>query len=96
MAVEHMVWIRFGGGVSGEAIEGHLSALRGLAETVPGIMEIKAGENFTDRANGFKHGLSVTLESKEALEIYAGHPAHVAVATALKRDAELMAMDFEF
>jgi len=94
--VEHMVWIKFNEGITPERIEEHLSGLQSLAEIVPGIVALKVGENFTDRAKGFTHGLSVTLESKSALEIYATHPEHVAVAKPLKEDAELMAMDFEF
>ena len=53
------------------------------------------GKNFTDRANGFTHGLLVTLKDKAALEAYGPHPEHVAVAKPLKEDADLMAMDFE-
>lgn len=93
--VEHMVWMKFRDGVTPARIEQHLAALRGLCETVPGIVRLAVGENFTDRAEGFTHGLLVTLESRDALSTYATHPAHVAVAEPLKRDAELRAMDFE-
>jgi len=64
--------------------------------TVPGIISLRLGKNFTDRAKGFTHGLVVTLENKAALPIYADHPEHMAVATELRKDAEVMAMDFEF
>ena len=90
-----MVWIRFHDGVTDDAIAQHLAGLRGLADKVPGIVRLAVGENFTDRAGGFTHGLLVTLESREALQTYADHPEHVAVAGPLKRDAELRAMDFE-
>lgn len=93
--VEHMVWIRFQPGVSANAIENHLAGLRRLPEKVPGIRKLAVGENFTDRAGGFTHGLLVTLESREALKTYADHPEHLAVAGPLQRDAELLALDFE-
>ena len=93
MAVEHMVWIRFNDGVDDRRIAGHLAGLKGLAETVPGIVDLTVGENFTDRARGFTHGLLVRLESRKDLDRYLAHPDHVAVAGPLKQDADLMAMD---
>ncbi len=95
MPVEHMVWIRFKPGVSDDRISEHMADLASLKDRVPGVLRLEVGENFTDRAKGFTHGLVVTLESREALDAYANHPDHVAVAGPLKEDAELMAMDFE-
>ncbi len=91
-----MVWFKWNEGVTPAQIEQHLSGLRSLTEKVPGIIALKCGLNFTDRARGFTHGLSVTLESLEGLKIYADHPEHMAVATKIRSDAEVMAMDFEF
>ncbi|WP_432798283.1 Dabb family protein [Poriferisphaera sp. WC338] len=96
MAVQHMVWIKFNANTPQTRIDHHLAALGALRTKVPGITHLSVGQNFTDRANGFTHGLLVTLESKSALETYATHPEHVPVATALKEDATLMAMDYEF
>ena len=93
--VEHMVWIRFHDGVTDDAIQAHLDGLRGLADKVPGIVKLAVGENFTDRAGGCTHGLLVTLESRAALNTYADHPDHLAVAGPLQRDADLLALDFE-
>lgn len=93
--IEHMVWIRFHDGVSRDAIDTHLAGLRGLPDKIPGIVRLAVGENFTDRSGGFTHGLLVTLESRDALQRYADHPDHLAVAGPLKRDAELRALDFE-
>ncbi len=95
MAVQHMVWMKFHDGVSDEQIAEHCEHLRGLKAIVPGIVDIAVGENFTDRAEGCTHGLLVTLTDRAALETYATHPAHVAVADPLKRDAKLLAMDIE-
>lgn len=95
MTVEHMVWIRFKPGVDKHKQQQHMAGLRGLAGRVPGILKLAVGENFTDRAKGYTHGLLVTLESRDALKVYAAHPEHVAVAGPLREDADLMAMDFE-
>ena len=96
MSVAHMVWIKFNSSVSQETIDEHIQRLSSLKETVPGILELTLGENFTDRANGCTHGVLVVVEDKEALAAYAAHPDHVAVASALLEDATLMALDYEY
>ncbi|MDL5053637.1 Dabb family protein [Oscillatoria laete-virens NRMC-F 0139] len=96
MKVEHIVWFKWNEGVSAERIGLHLKALADLRHTVPGIVSLRLGKNFTDRAKGFTHGLVVTLENRAALPVYADHPAHMAVAVEIRKDAEVMAMDFEF
>lgn len=96
MPVEHMVWIKFKPTVSPERIEEHLTGLRALKDKVPGIIKLTVGENFTDRAP-FTHGLLVTLESREALQVYADHPEHVAVAKPMRDDSEaIQALDYEY
>lgn len=95
MAVEHMVWIRFHEGVAAGRIAEHLAGLAGLKGKVPGVIDVKVGENFTDRADGCTHGLLVTLEDRAALEAYGPHPEHAKVAGPLKEDADLLAMDIE-
>ena len=96
MPVQHMVWIKFHEQVTDARKAEHLAGLESLVEKIPGILHLSVGKNFTDRAQGFTHGLLVTLESKQALEIYAPHPEHVAVAGPLREDTVLMAMDYEF
>ncbi|QDU35434.1 Stress responsive A/B Barrel Domain protein [Poriferisphaera corsica] len=96
MAVEHIVWVKFNDGVSEEKKAELVDGLKGLESKVPGIERFTIGKNFTDRAKGFGLGFVVTLESKEALKVYAEHPEHVKVAVELKANAELMAMDYEF
>ncbi len=95
MAVEHMVWMKFKPGVSEKRIAEHLAGLEGLADKIDVIKSLKVGANFTDRAQGFTHGLIVTFNCRGCLTTYLEHPDHVAVAGPLKADAELMAMDVE-
>ena len=95
MVVQHMVWMRFHDEVSDRRIAEHCENLRNLKDKVPGVINIWVGENFTDRADGCTHGLLVTLADREALQTYASHPDHVAVAGPLKEDAKLLAMDIE-
>ncbi len=95
MAVNHMVWIKIRAGTPPERVATHLAGLRSLLTRVPGVRELTVGENFTDRANGYTHGLSVMLADRAALQAYLVHPAHVEVATALRQDAEILALDYE-
>ena len=95
MTVEHIVWIKFKPGIGPDRIAEHLAALASLPDRVPTIVNLRLGENFTDRANGYTHGLIVTFANRASLETYATHPQHVPIADALKQDADLLAMDFE-
>lgn len=74
--IEHVVLLSVR---PGENAEPMLSALRALAETIPGIVSLSAGANITQRGKQFTHGLSLRLESQEALDRYLAHPRHVAV-----------------
>jgi hypothetical protein len=96
MAVEHMVWFRFRQEVPQARRDALAAELRALAGVVPQVSRIEAGTNFTERARGCQLGLLVTLESKEALDAYQVHPAHVAVAQQLRAECEeIFALDFE-
>ena len=95
MAVQHMVWCRFNDGVSAERIQEHVERLKTLPDGVPFVQKVEVGENFTDRARGFTHGIIVTLPDRESLPKYIEHPFHVEIAIPLKADAEVMAMDME-
>ena len=97
MPVEHMVWIKFKDGVGAERKAEHVRNLAALGETVPAIESIRVGENFTDRARGFTHGLVVTVATRADLPRYLNHPKHVEAAGPMKEDAaEVMAMDIEW
>jgi len=65
--IEHVVLLAVR---PGEDAEPMLTALRELAETIPGIVSLSAGSNITDRGKQFTHGLSLRLESQEALDRY--------------------------
>ena len=96
MAVNHTVWMKFRPGVDADQVEAHLQALRLIPGRIPGVQSLTLGRNFTDRANGFTHGLCVILDDRAALAAYGPHPYHVEVATALRRDADLLVLDYEY
>jgi hypothetical protein len=72
-------------------------AISALVDEVPGVLELRFGEDFSKtRAGGFTHVLVVRLANKAALEAYGPHPAHQRVVTefiAPIREA-VLAVDF--
>ncbi|MFM7784686.1 MAG: Dabb family protein [Gammaproteobacteria bacterium] len=97
MAVHHMVWVRFRPEVPESRIAAIEASLRQLPGRVPGMQSMTMGRNFTDRANGCTHGISVILDDRAALEHYAVDPFHVDVAGALRESCDvLMAVDYEY
>jgi len=96
MSINHLLFIKFHAHVTAERIAEDLSALRSLKGRVPGIEDLTAGHNFTDRAAGYTHGVVVTLKDRETLASYIAHPYHTEVAKQLRADAEYLVMDYEF
>lgn len=95
MAVQHMVWLKFKPGVTPQRIAHHMTALAAMKGQIDHIGSITVGPNFTDRADGYTHGLVVTVADRAALQAYLEHPDHLAVAAPLREDAEILAMDIE-
>ena len=76
--VEHLVLFKVKDGAGEEAIQAMQAALKGLQQAIPGILEITVGANFSERSQGFTHGLLVRFEDRTALDTYIPHPAHEA------------------
>ena len=94
--VEHMVWARFKPGVSPEEADRLVADVAAMARQVEGVLDVKAGRNFTGASGGHTHGWTLTLRDREALQAYGEHPAHRAIAGPLLAAAELLKMDIEF
>jgi len=77
-----------------------LRRLRRLKEEVPGILDLTCGVSFSERSQGYTHGLVVRFPDKEALDSYQDHPRHqAAVQEAIRPIVEsggVLAMDYEF
>ena len=94
MALEHMVWLTPKACVGNDKMEEILASIRALTH-LPGVIAISAGRNITDRANGAKHGVLVTLERAADLPEYLSHPDHQAVGVVLREHCEVLALDYE-
>ncbi|WP_078544775.1 Dabb family protein [Litchfieldia alkalitelluris] len=76
---EHMVFFKFNEHFTTVKGEELIGLLKQFKEAIPGIVELTAGINVTDEKEnekGYKLGLRVTFENKDALDNYGPHPIH--------------------
>lgn len=96
--LEHLVLFKFKPDVGDAHIDRVAAALMALKANVPSIIDITAGRNFSERAQGFQLGLVVRLKDKAGLASYMAHPNHQAVVVDLVRPFtdNIVAVDYEF
>jgi Stress responsive A/B Barrel Domain len=94
--IDHLVFLAVREEASQEDTEDLISSIRGLKETVPGVVDLTVGENFSERSGGYTHGLFVRFESAEDLQRYMKHPDHLAVVEKLDRLTSRIVVDYEF
>ena len=87
MPIQHIVLLEKKETATAKQLNSFLGAAKRLKDKVPGILEVKLGENFTDRAP-HSHAIIVTMADKDALAGYGPHPAHQEVATMLRQVAK--------
>ena len=93
--IDHLVFVSVRGEASPEDVEDLISSIRGLKDTVPGVVDLSVGENFSERSGGYTHGIFVRLESVEDLQGYMKHPDHLAVVEKLDRLTSRIVVDYE-
>ncbi len=94
--IDHLVFIAVREDASPEDVEDLVSSIRGLKDSVPGVVDLTVGENFSERSGGYTHGLFVRFETREDLQRYMGHPDHLAVVEKLDRLTTRIVADYEF
>jgi hypothetical protein len=94
--IDHLVFLAVREDASPEGIEDLISSIRGLKETVPGVVDLTVGKNFSARSGGYTHGLFVRFESVEDLQDYLRHPDHLAVVEKLDALTDRIVIDYEF
>ncbi|PSL44398.1 stress responsive alpha/beta barrel protein [Salsuginibacillus halophilus] len=95
--IEHIVIMKFNEATTLEQMQEGARRLEQLKDEIPGILEMKAGINFSERSQGFEFALTSRFESKEALEAYGPHPKHEEVVEYLNSIglSDKLAVDFE-
>ena len=94
--IDHLVFIAVREDALPEDVEDLISSIRGLKDSVPGVVDLTVGENFSERSGGYTHGLFVRFESREDLQRYMEHPDHLAVVEKLDRLTTRIVADYEF
>lgn len=97
--IEHLVLFKARPDASPEQVETMLSRLRALQDEVPGILYLSCGTNFSERSQGYTHGLVVRFGDRDGLQAYQVHPRHVAAVTEAIRptveEGGILALDYE-
>ena len=94
--IDHLVFLATNEDASPEDIEDLISSIQGLKDTVPRVVDLSVGENFSPRSGGYTHGLFVRFETADNLQGYLEHPDHQAVAEKLDRLTSRIVVDYEF
>jgi antibiotic biosynthesis monooxygenase (ABM) superfamily enzyme len=94
--IDHLVFLAAREEASSEDIEDLTSSIRGLKDTVPSVVDLSVGENFTERSGGYTHGVFVRFDSVEGLQEYMKHPDHLAVVEKLDALTSRIVVDYEF
>jgi DNA integrity scanning protein DisA with diadenylate cyclase activity len=87
MPIEHIVLIEKKETTPEEKLDAFFHSVNSLKDKIPGILEVKIGENFTERSP-HSHAVIVTMEDRTTLAGYGPHPAHQEAANLLKEAAK--------
>ena len=82
--VDHLVLFAVKEDASAEDVEDLLSSLRNLRESIPNVMDLSVGKDFSGRAKGYTHGLFARFRTTDDLRVYLEHPDHQAVVERLE------------
>ncbi len=81
--VDHLVLFTVKEDARAEDVEDLLASLKELKRGVPNVVDLSVGENFSERSQGYTHGLFVRLRTVDDLRSYISHPEHQAVVEKL-------------
>ncbi len=82
--VDHLVLFAVNNYAPAEEVEDLLSSIRALRGSIPNVMVLSVGDDFSGRAKGYTHGLFVRFRTADDLRTYLAHPEHQAVVEKLE------------
>lgn len=74
--IEHIVLFKMKPNATEDDKRRLVTALKAMKDRIPGMVDLSAGETFTDRHQGFVVGLVTRFEDEQSLENYGPHPLH--------------------
>jgi hypothetical protein len=77
--IRHVALLRFGDGVTSEAIEALTNALLGLPDAIPEIAAFSCGPDVGGGPTSVDYGVVADFASMEDYRTYAEHPVHLDV-----------------
>ncbi|MDB5076409.1 MAG: Stress responsive Barrel Domain [Chloroflexi bacterium] len=94
--IEHVVLFKWKPDASRLAIDAAAAALKGLADRIPGIVDLSCGPPITDQPQQYSFGLVVRFKDRPSFEAYGPHPAHVEVVQTYLLPIMAEALNFDF
>ncbi|MCW6036456.1 Dabb family protein [Spirulina subsalsa FACHB-351] len=96
--LEHIVLFKWKPEATPDAIASILDDFNHMPGNIPEVVSVSCGENFTNRSQGFTHGLVVRLNVPEELERYQQHPFHQKIVQEKIKPilADILAVDYQF
>jgi hypothetical protein len=94
--IDHLVFLAARENASSEEIEDLISSIRGLRDTIPSVVDLSVGENFSERSGGYTHGIFVRFATVQGLQEYMKHPDHLVVVEKLDALTSRIVVDYEF
>ncbi len=95
--VTHVVLFKWKEGTDPKAIAQVKQELQALRGKIPGIVDVRLGDNFSARAQGFHFGVVMRFTDRASLDAYGPHPAHQRVVQEVLTPimADVLAVDYE-
>ena len=81
--IDHLVLFTVSDDTLKEDLDDLISSVKGLKDSVPGVMDLSVGEDFSGRAGDYTHGLFARFEGRDSLKGYLEHPDHLSVVEKL-------------
>lgn len=82
--IDHIVLVKFGQSTTQEQLAEVVTRFKALRSHLTGVVDLQAGINFSEKAQGHQIVLSVRFEDRASLEAYSVNPHHAAVAAFIR------------
>ena len=86
--VDHLVLFTVKEDASSEEVADLLSSIRGLRGSIPNVIDLSVGEDFSGRGGPYTHGLFARFQTPDDLQAYLKHPEHLKVVEKLEATTE--------
>lgn len=95
--VVHTVLFQFKAEASAEQVAGLMKSIGQLNKTIPGILQVSCGRNFSERSKGYTHAVVMHFADTAALKSFYVHAEHQRLIREQIKPilADMIVIDFE-